>query len=324
MEEAYGKHCAEARHTGMGTVMAHRAFGRRAGEALRAVRAEAERLEGLLSRFIPGSDVGRVNRSAGTRSERVGEDTYAVLARAAELCERRPCLFDVTIGPLADLWRGRRESGEPPGEADIREALSPVDCACLELDPCKKSAWLKKPGQTLDLGGIGKGYAADRFLGVFREHGVASAFTNLGGNVAALGAKPDGSPWRVGIRHPRKEGELIGAVSVKDRSVVTSGDYQRYFIGSDGRRYHHILDPRTGYPAESVLLSATVVAQSSMDADALSTMLFVAGREGGLALLEEHPGADAILVDGNLRVMITAGLKDCFQAADDIDVEILR
>jgi thiamine biosynthesis lipoprotein len=314
----------DLQHFGMGTVMAHRLFGGRAEEALQAVQAEAVRLEGLLSRFIPESDVGRLNRSAGAGPERVSDETYEVLARAAAFSQHCPGLFDVTVGPLIDLWRGRGESREPPDGAAIRRALSLVDHVCLELSPRERTARLKKPGQSVDLGGIGKGFAADRFLEVFRRYGVTSAFTNLGGNVAALGAKPDGYPWRVGIRHPRKDGELIGAVSVADRSVVTSGDYQRCFIGSDGKRYHHILDPVTGYPAESGLVSVTVVAESSMDADALSTVLFVAGREKGLALLKEYPGTDAVLVDGDLRVTITAGLKDSFQAADDIDTEILR
>lgn len=142
--------------------------------------------------------------------------------------------------------------------------------------------------------------------------------------MAVLGTKPDGSPWRIGIRHPRRENSLIGLVSVTDRSVVTSGDYQRYFVGNDGKRYHHILDPFTGYPAESGLVSATIVADSSMAADALSTILFVAGMNKGTALLKSFPGTEAVLVDKNLLVYITKGLKDSFQAAEGVTTEILN
>lgn len=312
----------ESSHFGMSTVFTHRAFGAHAEEALRAVREEAARLERLLSRFLPESDVSRVNRSAGVRSEPVNPDTYKVLSRAAEISKLCGGLFDVTIGPLTDLWRRGKEAGEPPDEAEIGRVLPLVGYAGLLLDPDERTAGLRNFGQSIDLGGVGKGYAGDRFLEVFREYGVASAFTNLGGNVAALGAKPDGSPWRVGIRHPRRDDALIAAVSVRDRAVVTSGDYQRYFVGPDGRTYHHILDPRTGRSADSGLASATVVAVNSLDADALSTLLFVAGKEKGLALLRQFPGAETVAVGTDLKVTITAGLKDAFEAAEGIEFEV--
>lgn len=314
---------SDLEHFGMNTVMTHRAFGKHAGEALRAVQEESARLEGLLSRFMPGSDVGRVNRSAGIRCESVSDETYEVLSRAVAFSQCCKGLFDVTVGPLTDLWRGCRESREPPEDARIRQALPLVDYTGLSLDPHKKTAGLQRPGQSIDLGGIGKGYAGDKFLEVFRKYGVSSAFTNLGGNVAALGAKPDGSPWRVGIRHPRRENSLIGLVSVADKAVVTSGDYQRYFVDGGGKRRHHILSPETGYPAESELVSVTVIADSSMDADALSTMVFIAGREKGAGILGRFRGTEAVLVGRDLRVHVTAGLKDSFQAADGIDMEIL-
>ena len=141
--------------------------------------------------------------------------------------------------------------------------------------------------------------------------------------MAALGTKPDGSPWHVGIRHPRRENSLIGLVSVADRAVVTSGDYQRYFLGNSGKRYHHILDPFAGYPAESGLVSVTVVAHSSMDADALSTILFIAGMEKGLELLKRFSGAEAVFVDSDLQVYVTEGLKDSFQAAEGVNIKIM-
>jgi FAD:protein FMN transferase len=315
---------AESKHLGMSTVMTHRAFGMHAEDSLQAVRDEAVRLEELLSRFIPRSEISRVNRSAGMQCERVSDDTYEVLSCAVEFSKCCQGLFDVTIGPLVTLWNDGKETSRPPEDSRIRQALPLVDYTGLLLDPCKKTAGLQRPGQSIDLGGIGKGFAGDKFLEVFQKFGVSSAFANIGGNVVALGTKPDGSPWRVGIQHPRQENSLIGLVSVADKAVVTSGDYQRYFIGSNGKRHHHILDPSTGYPAESGLASVTIVADSSMDADALSTMFFIAGMEKGLSLLQRFAGAEAIVIDMDLRVHVTAGLREYFHAAKGINIEILN
>lgn len=313
----------ESMNLGMSTVMTHRAFGKYAEESLRAVRDEAVRLEKLLSCFMPGSEISRINRSAGMKYERLSKDTYEVLSRAVEFSNCCQGLFDVTIGPLVTLWNSGRNASRPPEELRIRQIIPFVHYADLMLDPCEKAAGLQRMGQSIDLGGIGKGFAGDKFLEVFKKYGVSSAFTNIGGNVVALGTKPDGSPWRVGIQHPRQEDSLMGLVSVADKAVVTSGDYQRYFTDRNGKRHHHILDPSTGYPAESGLVSVTIVADSSTDADALSTLLFVAGMEKGIELLKRFSGTEAVFVDMDLQVHVTAGLKECFQAGDGISVNIL-
>ncbi|MDF2988152.1 MAG: rane-associated lipoprotein involved in thiamine biosynthesis [Eubacterium sp.] len=311
------------KYLGMNTVMTHRAFGKHAGIALGAVRNEALRLEELLSRFIPRSDISRINSSAGIKYEKLSNETYEVLSRAIEFSKYCFGSFDVTIGPLVTLWKEGRNESSPPEDSDIRRALALVDYKDLMLDQDKKAVKLQKAGQSIDLGGIGKGYAADRFLEVFRQYEVTSAFTNIGGNVATLGAKPDGSPWCVGIQHPRQEDSLVGIVCVVDKSVVTSGDYQRYFIGSNGKRYHHILDPSTGYPAESGLASITIIGDNSMAADALSTILFVEGMEKGVELLRRFSGIEAIFIDKDLQVHITDGLKESFIPNEGISVDVL-
>jgi thiamine biosynthesis lipoprotein len=214
------------------------------------------------------------------------------------------------------LW-DYKQASEPPAKNKIEGVLHLVNYKDLELDAAQRTAGLKSSGQSVDLGGIGKGFASDRFMEIFRQHGIVSAFSNIGGNVSTLGSRPDGSPWRVGIRHPRREG-LLGAVAVTGKAVVTSGDYERYFIDRKGRRFHHILNPLTGYPAESGLISVTVVADSALTADALSTAVFVAGLERGLAFFSIYPQAEAILVDTRLRVYITRGLRHCFQTAAGI------
>ncbi len=311
-------------HFGMGTVMSHQIYGAQAQDCLAAVRAELARLERLLSRFIPESDVSRVNRSAGLRSERINVETLAVLERSAEVSALCTGCFDPTIGPLVDLWNIRGENFIRPDTADIRCALALVDHRDLALDARQGTAGLRRTGQSLDLGGIGKGYAGDALMRLFREYGIESALSNLGGNVVARGSKPDGCAWQVGIQHPRREGALIGALSVEDQAVVTSGDYQRFQTDGTGRRFHHILDPRTGCPAESGLFSVTVVAESALDADAFSTSLFIAGLEQGLELLRGQPGIEAVFVDEDLRVFVTAGLEGRFQQAGSGEIIILN
>lgn len=310
-------------HCAMGTVMTHKAYGPRAEDSLAAVCREVARIEGLLSRFLPGSEINRVNRSAGKESERVSRETYDVLSEAVEFSRSFQGCLDVTIGPLVTLWRIASESMVQPDESSIERVLSLVNFRDLVLNPGQRTAGLRKAGQSVDLGGIGKGFAGDRILEVYREFGISSAYSNLGGNVVTLGAKPDGSPWQIGIQHPRQEDALVGAISVVSQTVVTSGDYQRYFTDGQGKRHHHILNPTTGYPAESGLISVSIVSDNSVAADTLSTILFVAGLEKGLQFLRSFPRTEAVLVDSSLNVYVTQGLRYRFQAARGIAVTIL-
>jgi FAD:protein FMN transferase len=303
--------------------MTHKAFGVHAEECLEAVRTEVARLERLLSRFLPESDISRVNAAAGRRSERISRETYDLLSKAVELSDRYLGSFDVTVGPLITLWHSAKEARAEPDEARIGQILPLVDYRAVTLDPRETTAGLRNSGQCLDPGGIGKGFAGDKILEVFRRFGIPSAYSNLGGNVVTVGARPDGSPWRIGIQHPRDENGLLGSVSVVSETVVTSGDYQRYFTDGRGKRHHHILDPTTGYPAQAGLISVSVVSESSVEADVLSTALFVAGMEKGLAFLRGDRQTEAILVDSVLNVYLTRGLRDRFQAAKGIAVTIL-
>ena len=311
----------EAVHEGMGTSFLHKAYGPCPRRALHAVQREMKRLEGLLSRFDAGSEISRLNRSAGLRPVKISRETFELLGRAAKISLLSGGAFDITVGPLAKLW-DYKHAACAPEDAAIRKALDLTGFQHLMLEAGGMTAALKMPGQMIDLGGIGKGYASDRAMNVFRRYGVNSAFTNIGGNVSTLGPKPDGLRWQVGIRHPREADALIGAVGVIDQSVVTSGDYERYFIDREGKRRHHLLDPATGYPAESGLISVTVVHTSAMLADALSTAIFVLGPEKGLALLSRFPPAQAVLVDADMAVQVTKGLRDCFEPARGIRVDI--
>jgi thiamine biosynthesis lipoprotein len=314
---------AQMTHCTMGTVMTHKAFGPYAEDSLEAVCREAARIEGLLSRFLPASEISRVNGSAGIKNEKVSLETYGVLSKAVEFSRSFPGCFDVTIQPLVTLWNSAKESLAQPDASSIRQVLPLVDYRDLILDPREITAGLRNGGQAVDMGGIGKGFAADQIVKVFKQFGISSAYSNLGGNVVTLGAKPDGSPWQIGIQHPRQKTRLIGAVSVVGETVVTSGDYQRCFVDDQGKRHHHILDPATGYPSHSGLISVSIVTDNSVAADALSTALFVAGMEKGLEFLRSFPQTEAILVDSNLQVYVTQGLRTRFQADKGIEVKIL-
>lgn len=314
---------AESSSFGMNTEITYSVFGENAQQALFSGKTEIMRLENTLSRFVPQSEISKVNKSAGKNCENLlSFDTYELLSRAVELSKISQGLFDVTIGPLVDLWNYKYAS-EVPAEAKIHKTVHFVNYRDLVLNPHKRTAGLRRSRQCIDLGGIGKGFSSDRFIEILKKYGITSAFINIGGNVSTLGNKPDGSPWCVGIRHPRDGNSLIGAVTVSGKSVVTSGDYERYFIDCDGKRRHHILDPTTGYPAESGLISVTIIADSAMNADALSTGIFVAGLEKGLLILEKFPEVEAIIVNSNLRIYITQGIMGCFQSADGSKIKLL-
>ena len=294
----------------MNTVVSHTAYGSRAERALLAAQRETRRLEGLFSRFLPDSDIARLNRAAGDESTRIASETFAVLSLGLACAKYTDGCFDMTVGPLVRLWN---TPCVQQTQQEINAAKALTGFKTLQLQARGRNARLTYAGQSVDLGGIGKGYAADCITTIFKRYGICSAFTDFGGNVAALGRKPDGSPWNIGIRHPQRDKSLIGVLSVSDQSVVTSGDDQRAVPGADGICHSHIIDPRTGMPAKSGLLSATVVSQSSALADALATALFIAGLEDGMRYLKGYPGTQAVLIDRDASVYITDGLTHCFR-----------
>lgn len=302
----------------MNTGITFRVFGEKADAAIKHAMAELIRLEKALSRFLPGSEVAGINKSAGKGHIKISPETYEILSYSLFISRKTQGLFDITISPLVDLW-DYKHSLHAPKKREVRRVLSLVSYHDLVLNSEEKTAGLGKPGQSIDLGGIAKGYASDCIIDLLRKYNVTSAFVNIGGNVSTLGNKPDGTSWSVGIRHPRREGCLLGAVKVTGKAVVTSGDYERYFIDREGKRWHHILSPVTGYPAEAGLISVTVAADSAMTADALSTAVFIAGMDKGLGILSDFPGAEAVLVNNRQQIYITQGLKECYEAAEGLN-----
>ncbi|MDP2872171.1 MAG: FAD:protein FMN transferase [Bacillota bacterium] len=296
----------------MGTFVTLRAAGPRAPAALEAAMAEIDRLDALFDYGRPQSDVGRLNAAAGAGPVTVQPDTVAVLVRALHYAQASDGAFDPTIAPLVDLWGFRPEGPQAvPEETAIRDMLSLVDYRRLRVDAGAGTAELLDPGTRVDLGGIAKGFAVDRAAAVLREAGVESAIIDIGGNIYCLGLKDRTNLWRVGLQHPRRTDAQFGVLRISDLGVATSGDYQRFFEAG-GRRYHHVLDPRTGRPA-SGLLAASVAAPSAMDADAASTAAFVLGLEAGQRFLRQL-GLEGVFYAEDGQVVVTGRLQPVFEA----------
>jgi thiamine biosynthesis lipoprotein len=292
----------------MDTVIEITAYGPGAEQAVKAAFAELKRLHDITNNFDPASQVSAINQAAGRDKVNADPDLIAMLRRSNELAGRIDHTFDVTIGPLTDLWGIGRKGDYVPARADIDKALAFVDHRLVIVDENAGTVFLPKAGMKLDLGGIAKGYAVDRAVAILKGHGVASALVNAGGDIKVIGTRPDGKPWRIGVQHPRKPDAIIAKLALTDWDTMeTSGDYQRYIM-KDGVRYSHILDPRTGLQPRQ-LASVTMVINSSADGDILSTALFVLGPERGLALLRQFPGTEAIMVATDGRVIVSSGLE---------------
>lgn len=283
---------------------------------LQAVFARLREIEDRMSANRDGTEISAVNQAAGRSAVKVSRDTLFVIKKALEYARISNGAFDPSIGPLVKLWNIGLDGQRVPADREIREALPLVDWKAVVVDERALTVFLPRAGMRLDLGAIAKGYAADETARILEEHRVRAAVVDLGGNVLVYGKKPDGSLWRVGVQNPFGDrGTYLGIASMEAGTVVTSGVYERFFE-QDGTRYHHILDTRTGRPVESDIVSVTVIASSSIDADGLSTTLFALGRERGLALVRTLPGVEAIYVDEGRRLFLSPGASKAFNLTD--------
>ena len=271
--------------------------------------ARIHEIESRMSAFQPDSDVARINASAGIAPVQVNEEVFRIIERAVGFAEMSGGAFDPSVGPLVFLWGVNTENPRVPSQEEIEAVLPLINWRDIVLDSAHLSVFLRKPGMALDLGGIAKGYAADEAIAIARKARLKRALVDLGGNVITHGVKQDKSPWRVGVQAPfESRGDLIGFISGGEMTVVTSGVYERYFE-HEGQYYHHIFSPFNGYPAKTGLLSATIVTSASMDADALSTAVFVMGYEKGCTLIESLEGVEAIFIFEDLSVRTTGGVE---------------
>ena len=278
-----------------------------------AVEACFKTMESLQTKFNvydPKSEISVVNASAGTSWAVLDEDLFVVFAKALEISEDSDGAFDVTVRPLINLWSKARKAKSVPKEGEIRAALKLVGYKKLNFDRKKKRIRYEKPGMAVDLGGIAKGYVLAAGIDTLRKEGIKEALLNGGGDILTLGGKGDG-PWKIGIQDPRNKGGVLGKLDVRDKAVMTSGDYERFYM-YEGVRYHHILDPDTGYPARG-LMSVTVVGEDGASADALATAVFVLGLEKGLRLIESRPGIEGAIIDEKGGRHVTSGLDGKIQ-----------
>ena len=311
---------AEKQVFAMDTVMLLTACGDESEEALKEAELELYRLETLLSRTNGNSTVSALN-DAGGMEVTVEDEVRELLELAQTYSEETGGAFDITIAPVVSAWGFTEEAYRVPGKAELEELLESVGAEFITVNETAASL---KPGTNIDLGGIAKGYASDRVAEIFRAHGITRGTAVLGGNALAVGTRENGEPWRVGIRDPKNAEGLVGLVHLTDAYAVTSGGYERYFE-ENGTVYHHIIDPASGYPAESGLTSVTVVADCRPEetrngtmCDALSTALFVMGEEAALDFWRESDAEfELVLVTEDDRVVVTAGLADRFTESEE-------
>ncbi|MBO4330836.1 MAG: FAD:protein FMN transferase [Oscillospiraceae bacterium] len=298
----------------MDTVMTLTACGGGADAALKEAEEELRRLEELFSVTLPGSEISRLN--ADGRAV-LSEDSLALIKKASEIYGLTGGRFDITVSPAVDAWGFYTDDFRVPSDEELAALASLADGSRVEIDG--NSVTLGE-GQRIDLGGIAKGYAADRVAGIMRRHGVRSGIIALGGNILLFGSRPGGGAWRTAIRSPDDPEGYIGMISATDTSIVTSGPYQRRFE-LDGVSYHHIFDPASARPADSDLASVTVVCPDSALADGLSTALFVMGCGGAVDFWRLHSDLfQLVLYTSDGRLYVTKGLEDCFTANTEYEI----
>lgn len=300
----------------LGTACTIRLVGGGGEGLLDAVFAKLRQIEDELTVNKSGSRIDALNAAAGESPVTVGTDALAIIERDLDLSAWSDGAFDPSVGPLVKLWGIGTDHARLPDPKEIAAAKSLVDWKDIVLDPQAGTVFLKRKGMALDLGSTSKGYAADEVAKLIRKAGVKSAIIDLGGNILAVGARPDGKPWRIGLQDPfsTDRGAYLGIASLTNKTMVTSGVYERFFI-KDGKRYHHILDTSTGYPVDNGLMSVTIVTDKSFDADGFTTTIFAIGRVKGMALAKAK-GVDVIVVDSAKKVYMSPGVSTYFEITD--------
>jgi thiamine biosynthesis lipoprotein len=293
----------------MGTVIEITLIGdheEQANKAALQAFQEMKRIEQLMSPKIESGDVFRINQSSGKERVKVSNETLKVIKKAQEISELSDGGFDITVGPLVDLWRKARERKIPPSAEEVKEKLDLVNFKNIEMGQEGK-VFLKKKGMAIDLGGIAKGYAVDRAFKLLKSLGYKNLIVNAGGDLRVGGLK-NNQPWSIGIQNPRESQKIMARISASDTAIATSGDYEKYFI-DQGKRYHHIFYPKDGFPADGCQ-SVTIVTKYCITADGLATAVFVLGPERGYSLCQKLNGVECLIVDKEGKILFSPGLKD--------------
>jgi FAD:protein FMN transferase len=273
--------------------------------AIEAGMAELRRLDAMMSLYKDTSEISQVNLAAGKHPVKVSPEMIEVVEDGAEVSKLSNGVFDLTIGPLVVLWQMRLKEGKVPTDAEIAGIKPLVNYKNIVVDKKASTIYLKKTGMIMDFGGM-KGYTADRVAGIFKKRGITNAVIAVAGDIWVLGRRDDGKPWRIGVQHPREHDKVLAVLDLSDKYVSTSGDYERFVI-KENKRYHHIIDPRTGKPSKGVI-SATLVGDKGALIDPLTKVPFILGPEEGLKIVRQL-GAEALIVDDKGKVYATDGIK---------------
>lgn len=284
---------------------------------------ELERVARIMDAYKEGSEVWKVNQASGDSFVPVGNGLFGLLSRSLRFARLTKGAFDPTVGPLEEAWGFPSGQYRVPGKGQIESLLTLVGYGMVRADSLHQRIFLPLRGEKIDLGGVAKGYAADKAAEVMERMGIPGGIVNAGGDIRFWGKKPGGGLWRVAIRHPRKQGEFIGYLNLPSQGIATSGDYERCFF-QKGKRYHHILDPATGYPSDSAV-SVTVTAPSTEEADILATGAFVLGPKRGRELLEALPEAEGIILyemNGTIKSCLTSGMRKRYNPEKSLTLSI--
>ena len=274
---------------------------------------KVEEVENLVSINKENTEISELNKNAGIEKVKLSDISYDILKKGLEYSKLSNGSYDITIGPLVKLWNIGFEDAKVPSQDEINEVIDTIDYNNIEINDSTKEVFLTKKGMEIDLGSIAKGYIADEIANILKQEGVNRAIIDLGGNIYALGFKEGNKNWKIGIQNPFNDrGEVVGGIEVSDKTVVTSGIYER-FIEENGVKYHHILNPKTGYPYETDIAGVSIITDKSIDADALSTLTFTKGLEEGLKFIEGLDNVDAIFITNDKKIYITDNIRDSFK-----------
>jgi FAD:protein FMN transferase len=279
-----------------------------AEKAINAAFSEIEKIESLTNFYAAGSEISLINKNAGISATKVSPEVLELLGKSLSVSEMTDGAFDITIGAVTRLYDFHKKI--KPEESTLLKNISLVNYRDVTVDRLASTIFLKKKGMIIDAGGIAKGYAADKAVGVLKKQGITSGLVAIAGDIKAFGRKPDGKPWQIGIRNPRgtnQDDDIMATLPLSDMAISTSGDYERFFLVS-GVRYHHLLDPGTGSPAGRCR-SVTVIASEATFADSFATAVFVFGPEKGVKALDAA-GFDGLIVDSEGKMHFTAGMRE--------------
>ena len=303
------------------TVINQTVYGKNAQSAIQAVQSEVTDFENTMSMFQASSEINTLNQNAGKTPTKLSDDVFDMLKRSKELSQQSENAFALTIAPVTKLWDITGDNPTIPQETAIEQSLTLVDDSSLVLDATNSTAFLPVEGQGVDLGGIAKGELCNIIADIYNEYNVESAIISLGGNVYAHGVKPDGTLFNVGFRDPNSD-SYIASVEIEDKVFAVSGGYERNFVADDGKTYHHIIDPKTGYPVQTDIATVGVIADSGEVADFYSTTLFVWGKDKTIEYMQKEEN-QVIMLDKQDNLYVSKSLQDTFKLNDGQDYNVI-